>query len=100
MQDSVEGVGALAQFLGRTAFPCFENQIVPAAKRIGADLFEIAAPEIEWRSCQWTKKTWKRCWNKNSTKTVGSWKKRNPSVDQEKPFQKVVQKSVAVERHF
>ena len=40
------GFGALAQTLGRTAIPFIEKYIVPAAKRIGADLFEIAAPEI------------------------------------------------------
>ena len=38
--------GALAQTLGRTAIPFIKKYIVPAAKRIGADLFEIAAPEI------------------------------------------------------
>ena len=38
--------GALAQTLGRTAIPFIKKHIVPAAKRIGADLFEIAAPEI------------------------------------------------------
>ena len=40
------GFGALAQILGRTAIPFIKKYIVPAAKRIGADLFEIAAPEI------------------------------------------------------
>ena len=40
------GFGALAQTLGRTAIPFIKKYIVPAAKRIGADLFEIAAPEI------------------------------------------------------
>ena len=40
------GSGALAQTLGRTAIPFIKKYIVPAAKRIGADLFEIAAPEI------------------------------------------------------
>ena len=38
--------GALAQTLGRTAIPFIKKYIVPAAKRIGADLFEIAAPKI------------------------------------------------------
>ena len=39
--------GALAQTLGRTAIPFIKNiYILPAAKRIGADMFEIAAPEI------------------------------------------------------
>ena len=37
--------GALAQNLGRTAIPYIKNYIVPAAKRIGADLFETAAPD-------------------------------------------------------
>ena len=40
------GFGAPAQTLGRTAIPFIKKYIVPAAKRIGADLFEIAAPEI------------------------------------------------------
>ena len=40
------GFGALAQTLGRTAIPFIKKYIVPAAKIIGADLFEIAAPEI------------------------------------------------------
>ena len=40
------GFGALAQTLGRTAIPFIKKYIVPAAKRIGAELFEIAAPEI------------------------------------------------------
>ena len=40
------GFGALAQTLGRTAIPLLKKYIVPAAKRIGADLFEINAPEI------------------------------------------------------
>ena len=39
------GFGALAQTLGRTAIPFIKKYIVPAAKRIGADLYEIAAPE-------------------------------------------------------
>ena len=40
------GFGALAQTLGRTALPFITKNIVLAAKRIRADLFEIAAPEI------------------------------------------------------
>ena len=38
--------GALAQTLGRTAIPFLKKYIVPSAKRFGANLFEIAAPEI------------------------------------------------------
>lgn len=40
------GFGALAQTLGRTALPFLRKFVVPAAKRIGADLLEIAAPDI------------------------------------------------------
>ena len=40
------GVGALAQVIGRTAIPFFRKNVVPAAKRIGADMLEFAAPEI------------------------------------------------------
>ena len=39
-------MGALAQTLGRTAIPFIKKYIISAARRIGADLFEIAAPEI------------------------------------------------------
>ena len=40
------GFGALAQIFGRTAIPFLRKYIVPAAKRVGADLLEIAVPEI------------------------------------------------------
>ena len=41
------GFGALAQvIIGRTAIPILRKYIVPAAKRVGADLLEFAAPEI------------------------------------------------------
>ena len=40
------GFGALAQTIGRTAIPFIRRYIVPAAKRIGSDLLEAAAPEI------------------------------------------------------
>ena len=40
------GFGALAQVIGRTAIPILRNYIVPAAKRVGGDLLEIAVPEI------------------------------------------------------
>ena len=38
--------GALAQSLGRTAVLFIKKYIVTAAKTIGADLFEVAAPEV------------------------------------------------------
>ena len=40
------GFGALAQVIGRTAAPFLRKYVVPAAKRVGADLLEFAVPEI------------------------------------------------------
>ena len=40
------GFGALAQVNGRTAIPFLRKYVVPAAKRVGADLLEFAVPEI------------------------------------------------------
>ena len=40
------GFGALAQVIGRTAIPFLKKHIVPAAKRVGADLLEFAVPEV------------------------------------------------------
>ena len=40
------GFSALAQVIGRTAIPFLRKYIVPAAKRVGADLLEFAVPEI------------------------------------------------------
>ena len=39
-------MGALAQIFGETAFPFLCKYIVPAAKCVGADVLEFAAPEI------------------------------------------------------
>ena len=40
------GFGAPAQGIGRSVIPFLRNNIVPAAKRVGADSLEFAAPEI------------------------------------------------------
>ena len=40
------GFGALAQVIGRTAIPFLRKYIVPAAKRVSADLLEFAVPEV------------------------------------------------------
>ena len=40
------GFGALAQVTGKTALPFLREYIVPAAKRIGADMLEFAVLEI------------------------------------------------------
>ena len=39
------GFSALAQVFGRTAIPILRKYLVPAAKRVGADLLEFAVPE-------------------------------------------------------
>ena len=40
------GFGALAQVIGRTAIPFLRRNVVPAAKRMGADMLEFAVPEF------------------------------------------------------
>ena len=40
------GFGALAQVIRRIAIPFLRKYVVQAAKRIGADMLEFAAPEI------------------------------------------------------
>ena len=40
------GFGALAQVIGRNAIPFLRTYIVPAVKRVGADLLEFSVPEI------------------------------------------------------
>ena len=39
------GFRALAQVIGRTAIPFLRKYIVPAAKRVGADMLKFAVPE-------------------------------------------------------
>ena len=76
--DNVEEVlELLHKLLGELQFFFIKKHIVPAAKRIGADLFEFATPEIEEvvSGRKKLKKNCKRCWNKNSSETIGRWKK-------------------------
>ena len=40
------GFGALAQVIARTAIPFLKKYVVPAARRIGADMLGFAVPEI------------------------------------------------------
>ena len=48
MQNNVEEVlELLHKLLGELQSPLLKNYLVPAAKNIEADLFEIAVPEIE-----------------------------------------------------
>ena len=59
--------------------------IVPAAKRVRANLIKIAAPEIGevFSGRKRLKPVCKICCNKDSSKKTGRWEKRNPSVEQE-----------------
>ena len=45
-RQRARGFGAHAQVIGRTAIPFLRKYVVPAAKRVGADLLEFAVPEI------------------------------------------------------
>ena len=40
------GFGALASVIGRSAIPFLKNYIVLAIKRVGANILELAVPEI------------------------------------------------------
>ena len=40
------GFGALAQVIGKTVIPFLRNYIVPATKRVGVGLLEVALPEV------------------------------------------------------
>ena len=40
------GFGALERVIGRTTIPFSRKSIVPAARRVGADLLEFAMPEV------------------------------------------------------
>ena len=81
------GFGALAQTLGRTAIPFFKKYIVPAAERIGADLFEIAAPEIgKVVSGQKNSKRLQKMLEQKQFEKSWEVEKTNTSVEQEEPF--------------
>ena len=40
------GFGALAQVIGRSAIPFLRKYVAPAANPLGADMLELAAPEV------------------------------------------------------
>ena len=40
------GFGTLAEVIGRTAVPFVKKFMVPAARRVGADLLDYAVPEM------------------------------------------------------
>ena len=80
------------------AIPFIKKHIVPAAKKIEADLFEIAAPEIGkvvsgWKNSKDLQKMLEQKQFENSWEV----EKRNPSVEQKEPFlENEVQKSFAL----
>ena len=69
------GFGALAQVIGRTAIPFLRKYVVPAAKRLGADMLEFAAPEIAevFSGRMNFKTTAKNVGRQTLKKTVGYW---------------------------
>ena len=52
------GFGALAQVIGRTAIPVLRKNIVPAAKRVFADLLELLCQK--WQSLLVVERTSRR----------------------------------------
>ena len=98
------GFGALAQTLGRTAIPFIKKYIVPPAKRIGADLFEIAAPEIgEVVSGRKNSKHLQKMWEQKQFGNNWEVEKRNLSVKQLEPdpfLEKADRKTVALAKTF
>ena len=72
--------------------------MVPAAKRLLADLLEIAAPEIEKVVSERKNPTYlQKLLKKKQFENTWEVEKRNPCVEQGEPFfEKVVRKSVAL----
>ena len=80
------GFGALAQVIGRTAIPFLRKYVVPAAKRIGADMLEFAATEIgevisgrksfKWAAKSVGKQTLKKQLGEGSRRCKGSSNQR------------------------
>ena len=81
-RQRTRGFVALAQVIGRTAIPFLRKFVVPAAKRIGADMFEFAAPEIgEVMSGRKSFKTAAKCLGKQTLKShLGSGSKRRKII--------------------
>ena len=80
MQDSVEEVlELLHKLLGELQSPLLKKYIVPAAKRIGANLFEIAAREIGevFSGCKKIKTFAKDAGTKTDWKQLGGGKKKS-----------------------
>ena len=87
------GFGALAQTIGRTAIPFIRRYVVPAAKRVGADLISAAAPDIGdlLTGKKKVKAFAKDVGVKTLRKQIGAGKKKNAAF-----LRKTLQKAVAV----
>ena len=97
-----KGFGALVQTLGRTAILFKNKYIVPAAKRVRANLFKIAAPEIGevFSGRKRLKLFAKYVATKTVRKNLGGGKKESKRRTRRKFIEKVVRKSVALANTF
>ena len=68
------GFGALALVIGRAAIPFLRKYIVPAAKRVGADLLQCAVPEVDdVVSGKKLQKCYQKCRKTDIEKTTWRW---------------------------
>ena len=66
------GFGALAQFLERTAIPFMKKKLVPAVKRMGADLLKSMLQKLGKLLLDVeNSKYLQKCGNKNRSETIG-----------------------------
>ena len=90
------GFGALAQIIGRTAILFLRKFILPAAKRVGADLLEFAVPEV---ADVFSGKKFQNCCQKHRKteieKTTSRWR-----AEEKHSSQKMEAKQSVTERHF
>ena len=105
MQDNVEEVlELLYKLLGELQSPLLKKYILPAAKRIGADLFQIAASEIEEVASGRKKlKTFAKDLGQKQFGNNWEVEKRNLSVELVEPdpfLGKIDQKTVALAKIF
>ena len=89
--------GALAQVIGRTAILFLRKYLVPAAKRVGADLLEFAVPEVA--DVVSGKKKFQNCCQKRRKtdieKTTWRWQAKEKHSSQ-----KFEAKQSVMQRHF
>ena len=75
--------GALAQIIGRTAILFLRKHIVPAAKRVVADLLEFAVPEVaDVSSGKKNNKTAGKRWKTDIVKTTWRWQAKEKHSSQ------------------